>query len=133
MILESTTLKIRRYDASKNKINIFYMIILYTLSAFIINDIKKYSIFISIIYATFLISMGIIILKTIEFNMNKFYIFQGTIFFITGILECIQLLITITEYDKLDIFIGMRDVLLLTIDILPLLGIYLSFKYIQGR
>ena len=131
MILESATLKIRRYDASKNKINIFYMIILYTLSAFIINDIKKYSIFISIIYATFLISMGIIILKTIEFNMNKFYIFQGTIFFITGILECTQLLITITEYDKLDIFIGMRDVLLLTIDILPLLGIYLSFKYIK--
>lgn len=99
MILQSTISKMGIYNRSKNKINLFFMITLYILSAFIINDIEKYSIFISIIYITFLISMGIIILKTMEFNIDNFCIFQGTIFFITGIVECIQLLIIIT-YDK---------------------------------
>lgn len=129
--MQSTISKMGRYDTTKNKINAFYMITLYILSAFIINDIEKYSIFISIIYTTFLISMGIIILKAIEFNIDKLCIFQGIVFLISGILECIQLLIIITGYDKVHIFKEIRFVLLLKVDIVPLLGIYISFKYIH--
>ena len=129
MILQSTISKTGIDNRSKNKINLFFMITLYILSAFIINDIEKYSIFISIIYITFLISMGIIILKTMEFNIDNFCIFQGTIFFITGIVECIQLLIIIT-YDKVHMVTDMRY-LLLIIDIVPLFGVYISIKYIH--
>ena len=129
MILQSTISKMGIDNRSKNKINLFFLITLYILSAFIINDIEKYSIFISIIYITFLISMGIIILKTMEFNVDNFCIFQGTIFFITGIVECIQLLIIIT-YDKVHMVTDMRYLLLL-IDIVPLFGMYISIKYIH--
>lgn len=129
MILQSTISKMGIDNRSKNKINLFFMITLYILSAFIINDIEKYSIFISIIYITFLISMGIIILKTMEFNIDNLCIFQGAIFFITGIVECIQLLIIIT-YDKVHIVTDMRY-LLLIIDIVPLFGVYISIKYIH--
>lgn len=129
MILQSTISKMGIDNRSKTKINLFFMITLYILSAFIINDVEKYSIFISIIYITFLISMGIIILKTMEFNIDNFCIFQGTIFFITGIVECIQLLIIIT-YDKVHMVTDMRY-LLLIIDIVPLFGVYISIKYIH--
>lgn len=129
MILQSTISKMGIDNRSKTKINLFFMITLYILSAFIINDVEKYSIFISIIYITFLISMGIIILKTMEFNIDNFCIFQGTIFFITGIVECIQLLIIIT-YDKLHMVTDMRY-LLLIIDIVPLFEVYISIKYIH--
>ena len=129
MILQSTISKMGIDNRSKTKINLFFMITLYILSAFIINDVEKYSIFISIIYITFLISMGIIILKTMEFNIDNFCIFQGTIFFITGIVECIQLLIIIT-YDKVHMVTDMRY-LLLIIDIVPLFGMYISIKYIH--
>lgn len=127
--MQSTISKMGIDNRSKNKINLFFLITLYILSAFIINDIEKYSIFISIIYITFLISMGIIILKTMEFNVDNFCIFQGTIFFITGIVECIQLLIIIT-YDKVHMVTDMRYLLLL-IDIVPLFGMYISIKYIH--
>ncbi len=127
--MQSTISKMGIDNRSKTKINLFFMITLYILSAFIINDIEKYSIFISIIYITFLISMGIIILKTMEFNVDNFCIFQGTIFFITGIVECIQLLIIIT-YDKVHMVTDMRYLLLL-IDIVPLFGMYISIKYIH--
>ena len=127
----NTTSKMESYNLSRNKINIFYMLMVYILPVLIIKDMEKYSTFVSIIYATFLTSMGCIILKNIEFNIDRLYIIQGIVLFIVGVLEYIQLLIIFTGYNKLYILNEIRSILLLAIDILPLFGIYISFKYIK--
>ncbi len=120
----------------KKHINDSFVIIsvlsIYIVLSFLINDYIKYNIFISVIYTTFLISIGIITYKTKELNTNKLYIFVSLTFFITGIVQSIYLFITFTV-DNMSMVFYLEVAISILIDILPLLGIYFSFKYIQNN
>ncbi|MEG2789407.1 MAG: hypothetical protein RR942_16465, partial [Romboutsia sp.] len=120
---------------NKNNINgsltILFICIGYILLYYMVNDIVRYEMFVHTIYATFLIAMGIIAFKTIEFNVDKFCIFLGAIFIITGVIESMNVLIKVMNEGNIYYINNFEIILTVFVDILPIIGIYISFNYIE--
>ena len=119
----------------KNYINenlaILFIFIGYILLSYIMKDVVKFEIFVHTIYSTFLIAMGIIVFKSIEFNIDKFCIFLGAVFALTGIIECIYVITMVTDRSNLYYSNNFKVILIAFVDILPIIGIYLSFNHIK--
>lgn len=112
---------------NKEVINILLIFVISVGLLFVIKDINKYMVFIHGIYATFLIAIGIIVFNTMKFNVNKFSIFLGSIFALTGILEIIFVFICLnTNYEY-----NFTMLLSIVTDLLPTIGIYMTFNYVK--
>ena len=115
----------------KEQISIFCMVIVSIFLAFVIKDVGRYGVFMHSIYATILIAMVIIVFNTMKFSIDKFSIFLGIIFAVTGILEIIYVFVGLNLNNALDLY-GNFSIIISTItDVLPIIGIYLSFNYIK--
>ncbi|WP_286183950.1 PAS domain-containing sensor histidine kinase [Clostridium sp. CCUG 7971] len=119
----------------KNYINenlaILFIFIGYILLSYIMKDVAQFEIFVHTIYSTFLIAMGIIVFKSIEFNIDKFCIFLGAVFALTGIIECIYVITMVTDRSNMYYSNNFKVILIAFVDILPMIGIYLSFNHIK--
>lgn len=98
---------------------------------FISEDILRYGVHIHILYAVFLISMGVIAVNTMRFNKNSVSIFLGMIFAVTGVLDIIYLFIIINSINSINTIKLMSIISTNIISILPAIGIFLSFNYIE--
>ncbi|WP_243446344.1 sensor histidine kinase [Romboutsia weinsteinii] len=98
---------------------------------FISEDILRYGVHIHILYAVFLISMGVIAINTIRFNKNSVSIFLGMIFAVTGVFDIIYLFIIINSINSINTIKWMSIISTNIISILPAIGIFFSFNYIE--
>ncbi|MDK2562818.1 ATP-binding protein [Romboutsia sedimentorum] len=128
--MEVTTLSIKR-ESNKEKLSVLLIFFISIVVLFLIKDVKKYRIFVHGIYATFLIAMGIIVFNTIKFNVNRFSIFLGSIVALTGILEIIYVFICLNSSDNIYYSFDFMMLLAIATDLFPIIGIYMSIKYIR--
>ncbi|MEF9990762.1 MAG: PAS domain-containing sensor histidine kinase [Romboutsia sp.] len=99
----------------------------------IVENIALYAIFIYASYAVNLICISIIIINNIRFNPDKSLIFLGTISCTIGILEIIYVILGINFRNSPEFVLGIRRGLYTIIDILPVVAIYLSIRYIDSN
>lgn len=120
----------KKINSNKEILSLISTFLLSILLLVLINDEKKYVVFIHSIYATFLIAMGIIVLNTIKFNVNKFSIFFGSVFATTGILEIIFAFMCLNHLKSAHYDYDLLIFTSIIMDLLPVLGIYMSLNYL---
>jgi PAS domain S-box-containing protein len=124
--------KIKLNNKSKERLSILLILIISIILIFVIKDINKYRIFIRGTCATFLISMGIIVFNIMKFNVNKVSIFLAIVFFIIGILQIIYVVVSLNNAINSTYIYNFTTILSMVIDLLPIIGIYMSFNYLRS-
>lgn len=98
---------------------------------FLIEDIGKYAILMHFMYSAFLISISIIVLNTMKFNIDKFSKVLGSILGVTGIIEIIDVFISLNLIDDITNSLNIKFILSGLTDMFPIMGIFVSFNYLK--
>ncbi|MBH9900158.1 two-component sensor histidine kinase, partial [Clostridioides difficile] len=115
----------------REDMSLLFIIMGSVLLLFIIKDIEKYETLLHAIYTIFLVATGVIIFNTTKFKVDSFSTFLGLIFIATGVLECIYLFNSLGIKTKsiMEINITISAIT----DLFPILGVYLSFKFVKDN
>jgi len=124
--------KIKLNNNNKEKLSILLILMISIILIFVIKDVNKYRIFIRGTCAMFLISMGIIVFNIMKFSVNKISIFLAIVFFIIGILQIIYVVVSLNNEIHLTYIYNFTTMLSMAIDLLPIIGIYMSFNYLKS-
>ncbi len=127
-----TQTKIKLNNNNKEKLSILLILMISIILIFVIKDVNKYRIVIRGICATFLISMGIIVFNIMKFSVNKISIFLAIVFFIIGILQIIYVIVSLNNEINSTHIYNFTIMLSMAIDLLPIIGIYMSFNYLKS-
>lgn len=115
----------------RENMSLLFIIMGSVLLLFIIKDTNKYEILLHAVYATFLIATGMIIFNTTKFKVDSFSTFLGLVFAATGVLECIYLFNCLGVREEA--IIGTNITISAITDLFPILGVYLSFKFVKNN
>ncbi|MCC0631652.1 MULTISPECIES: ATP-binding protein [unclassified Clostridioides] len=115
----------------REDMSLLFIIMGSVLLLFIIKDTNKYEILLHAVYATFLIATGMIIFNTTKFKVDSFSTFLGLVFAATGVLECIYLFNCLGAREE--VIIGTNITISAITDLFPILGVYLSFKFVKDN
>lgn len=114
----------------KNKENtiILYMFIIGIFALLFVRDRGKPVLALHLVYATILMSIGIIVFNTIKFNKNIISNFLGLICGITGILEIAYIIVGLNIGKNSYMFILFSIYISLIVDIMPIMSVNLSIN-----
>lgn len=115
----------------RENMSLLFIIMGSVLLFFIIKDTDKYETLLHAIYAIFLIATGMVIFNTTKFKVDSFSTFLGLIFTATGALECIYLFNCLGI--RTESIIGTNITISAITDLFPILGVYLSFKFVKDN
>ncbi|MDB0438212.1 ATP-binding protein [Clostridioides difficile] len=115
----------------REDMSLLFIIMGLVLLLFIIKDTNKYEILLHAVYATFLIATGMIIFNTTKFKVDSFSTFLGLVFAATGVLECMYLFNCLGA--RAEAVVGTNITISAITDLFPILGVYLSFKFVKDN
>lgn len=93
------------------------------------NLIWEYGLVMHFIHDTFLIAMGIIVLNTMKFNIDRVSTFLGLICGVVGFLDAIQVVLNLNIILDSDIMARIAIAIYIIVDILPIVAISFSFNH----
>ena len=115
----------------KENSKVIITFILAMIPLFFIQDNKKYAILLHFMYSTFLLSISIIVLNTMKFNVDRFSKILGVVLGFTGMVEIIYVFASLNLSRGISNSEDIKLILSGLTDVFPVIGIFLSFNYFK--